>query len=75
LVRATACTTVRIEFWLEVTAHARYQLTCQQQLIVYRAVRIVTDSTTVTHRIVLEDKRTSDLFVALETLFVLVEQH
>jgi hypothetical protein len=35
----------------------------------------MTDSTTLTHRLVLKYKRTSHFFVTLETSFILAEQH
>ena len=55
----------------DVTTYARYRLTCHEQLVIYRAVRSVTDGTTFAHRFVLEDKRASLLFVALEAFFIL----
>jgi len=38
-------------------------------------MRIMADGTSFAHRLVLEDKRTSHFFVALEAFFVLAEKH
>jgi hypothetical protein len=66
--------TNRTMFVVNVTAYAGYRWTSYEELIVYRAVWRVTDCTAFAHRFVLEDKRTSLLFVALEAFFILAQQ-
>ena len=56
-------------------AYARYSWTRYKQFVIYRAVRCVADWTAFTHSRVFEDKWAFLLFVALETFFILTEQH
>ena len=66
-----------VEFTLttfDVAAYACYCLTCYQQLIAYRAVRSVTNRTTLAHCFMLENERASLFFVALEAFFILSQQ-
>jgi hypothetical protein len=58
----------------DVTAYARYRLTRYEELIVYRAVWSMTNCTAFPHRFVLEDKRASLFFVALEAFLSLAQQ-
>jgi hypothetical protein len=61
-------------FIVDVTAYAGYRWTSYQQLIVYGAVRGVTNCTALAHRFMLEDKRTSLFLVALEAFFIPSQQ-
>jgi hypothetical protein len=59
---------------VDMTAYAGYRWTSYEELVVYRTVRGMTDCTALTHRFMLEDKRTSLFLVALETFFVPSQQ-
>ena len=58
----------------DVAAYARYRRTCHEKLVVYRAVRSVTNRTTLAHCFMLENERASLFFVALEAFFILSQQ-
>ena len=59
---------------VNMTAYARYRLTCYEEFVVYRAVRRVTNATAFPHRFMLEDERASLLFVTLEAFLSLAQQ-
>ncbi len=59
----------------DMTAYARYRLTCYEEFVVYRTVRRMTDGTAFAHRFMFEDKWASLFFVAFETGLILAKQH
>jgi len=64
----------RTVFVLDMTAYAGYRWTSYEELVVYRAVWRVTDTTAFPHRFMLEDKRAPLFLVALEAFFVPSQQ-
>ncbi len=64
----------RTVFIIDMTAYAGYRWTSHEELIVYRAVRSVTDCTAFPHRFMLKDKRASLLLMTLEAFLIPSQQ-
>ena len=75
-VRVTAdARRTRVECRLPVASKTGDALTCNQQLVVYRAMWIVTGVASVTYRIVLENEWSLHFLVASKTSLVVAKQH
>lgn len=75
-VRVTAdARRTRVECRLPVASKTGNALTCNQQLVVYRAMWIVAGVASVTYRIVLENEWPLHFLVTSKTFLIVAEQH